>query len=516
VIFWGRSLPGTRSGSADLLTLLLALASVGAATAIYFLWLSVANATTVAFSYLLIVLFVAASCPPWVAVTTSVVAMLAFSFFFLPPIGTFAIANHQDLVAWFAFLCVSLVGSRLSAKARNRQHQATRRGDELAQLFDLSQDVLRATEGAEAIPKLAHAVLRRFNLDLVAICLPAEEGFRRFEVGACESTRSFAVADLEAVMQRTDAGVEGARRPAPFPAFPAEVAKESRLLPLRLGDRVIGVVGVVGPPVETGTLDTLANLVAIAVERAHFLDERKQTEIARRSAELKSALLASVAHDLRTPLTAIRVAADNVESAWLDDGQRSEQIRIVQEEVERLSRLFQNILEMARIDAGAIAPERQWVHPPAITEAARSQVEHRLRDHRIETLDGSNDHLVRLDPRLISSALAHLLENAAQYSQPRSTITVSHELTAEGLLITVLDEGTGLAASDLPRLFDRFYRGKAAGHHRSGTGMGLAITRGLLAAECGRVWGENRDGGGAQFSMLVPVERRLATVLATA
>ena len=496
------------------MTLCLALASVGAVTAVYFLWLTVANATTVALSYLLIVLFVAASSRPWVAVTTSAAAMLAFTFFFLPPIGAFVIGNHQDLVAWFAFLCVSLVGSRLSAKARDRQQEATRRRDELARLLDLSRDVLQATEGAEAIPRLAHAVLRHFHLEHVAICLPAPEGFRRFEAGVREAP-SFAAADLEAAMRR--AYVAGESGGEASPAFQPGVAPaECRLSPLRLGDRVIGVVGVAGPPIETGTLDTLANLVAVAVERAQFLDERKQMEVAERTAELKSALLASVAHDLRTPLTAIRVAASNLRSVFLDDSQRSEQIGIVQHEVERLSRLFQNILEMARIDAGAIAPEPQWVYPPAITEAARSQVEHRLRDHRIEMLDGSNDHLVRLDPRLISSALAHLLENAAQYSEPRSTITIRHELTAEGLLISVLDEGAGLAASDVPRLFERFYRGEAAGHDRSGTGMGLAITRGLLAAEYGRVWAENRAGGGAQFSMLVPAESRPAAVLASA
>jgi len=494
----GRAAPPPSLGRADLWSLLLALACVGAATVVYFLWFTVANATTVALSYLLIVLFVAASSPPWVAVTTSVVAMLVFSYFFLPPIGAFVIADHQDLVAWFAFLCVSFVGSRLSANARDRQREAARRRDELACLFDLSRDVLLVTEGAEAIPQLAEAVLRRFRLDHVAIFLPAATGFRRFEAGLVEPRPSFATADLETVIRRAESGAD------------------PRLLPLRLGDRVIGVVGVVGPPVETGTLDTLASLVAIAVEREHFLDERKQIEVAQRSAEFKSTLLASVAHDLRTPLTAIRVAADNLQSAGLDDGDRSEQIGIIKQEGERLSRLFQNILEMARIDAGVIALERQWVHPPEILEAARSQVEHRLREHRIEMLDGSDDHLVCLDPRLTSAALAHLLENAAQYSRPRSTITVRHELTGEGLLITVLDEGTGLAATEVPRLFERFYRGTAARGHTSGTGMGLAITRGLLAAERGRVWAENRAGGGAQFSMLVPAESRPAAVLATA
>jgi two-component system sensor histidine kinase KdpD len=250
--------------------------------------------------------------------------------------------------------------------------------------------------------------------------------------------------------------------------------------------------------------------VAIAIERAHFLEERKQSELSQRSAELKSALLSSLAHDLRTPLTAIRVAASNLHATWLTEAQRSEQSEIVLAEVERLTRLFQNILEMTRIDAGAIAPELRWVHPLEIVEAAQGQVEYALRGHTVQAHAGANDAVVRVDPRLTSAALAHLLENAAQYSPPGSEITVGHSLSHEGLLLAVEDRGPGIAKADLSRLFERFYRGAQARSNTSGTGMGLSITRGLLAAENGRVWAENRADGGARFSILIPAEIRQA------
>ena len=194
--------------------------------------------------------------------------------------------------------------------------------------------------------------------------------------------------------------------------------QDVRLVPLRFGARAIGLLAAAGRPVEPGTLDALAGVVAIAVERAQFLEERKAAELARQSEELKSALLASLGHDLKTPLTAIRVAASNLKASWLRDADRQEQSDVILAEVERLSRLFQNILEMARIDAGAVAADVRWVHPAEIFEAARDQVEHALRQHRVDVQSDSDD-LVRLDPRLTASALAHLLENAAQYTHRR-------------------------------------------------------------------------------------------------
>jgi two-component system sensor histidine kinase KdpD len=348
-------------------------------------------------------------------------------------------------------------------------------------------------------------------MDYVAIFLPDGDNFRRYEGGTAGAHAQVSDDKLRRTLAEADRTIEFDARERTYVG--QKVVGNAgdgqiRLVPLRLGTRAIGLLATAGRTIEPGTLDTLASVVAIAIERAHFLEDRKQSEIAQRSAELKSALLSSLAHDLRTPLTAIRVAASNLHATWLTDAQRSEQSEIVLAEVERLTRLFQNILEMTRIDAGAIAPERQWVHPLEIVEAAQGQVEYALRAHVVQAHAGETDAVVLVDPRLTSAALAHLLENAAQYSPPGSEITVDHSVNDEGLLLAVEDRGPGIAQADLPRLFDRFYRGAQAHSHNSGTGMGLSITRGLLAAESGRVWAENRPGGGAKFSMLIPAEIR--------
>jgi two-component system sensor histidine kinase KdpD len=345
-----------------------AIGALAAITLLYSRVLFVTNQTTVALTFLLVVLVVATTSPLRAAVVTSIAAMLVFNYFFLPPFGTFRIADPENWVALFTFLAVSLVASNLSSVARRR-----------------------------------------------------------------------------------------------------------------------------------------------AEETVRLMGELKDAEIARRSEELKSALLASLGHDLRTPLTAIRVAATNLQASWLTDPQRREQTDLVLSEVERLTRLFQNILDMARIDAGAVGTDVQWVHPSEIVEAARDLVVHtlagRLVDARVV-----GDHLVKVDPRLTASALAQLLDNAAKYSPAGSPITVSAVTDGDGLTVTVRDEGQGIAPADLPHLFDRFYRGHQVRPRVSGTGMGLSIARGVLAVQHGRIWAENRPDGGAQFTIQVPADVRAMDV----
>ena len=355
----------------DAPTLILAVATIVTVTAALRLWLHLANPTIASLSYLLVVLIAATMSTLPVAIAVSVVADLCLNYFFLPPLGTFAIADPENWVALFAFLAVSVVASDLSATARAQAREALARRDELAQL----------------------------------------------------------------------------------------------------------------------------------------LNERKAAELARQSAEFKSALLASLAHDLRTPLTAIRVAASNLQASWLADGDRREQSELILTEVDRLNRLFRNILEMARIDAGAVAADARWVHPSEIVEAALDQIGHSLQRHRLDVAIES-DVLVNLDPRLTAAALAQLLQNATQYTPADSPIALTVTVSSEGLRVTLRDRGPGIAPRDLPHLFDRFYRGSGAGQRTAGTGMGLSIARGLLIAERGRIWAENCADGGARFTIAVPAESK--------
>jgi two-component system sensor histidine kinase KdpD len=470
-------------------------------------WLHVSNAATVSVTYLLLVLLVAATSRLAVAVVTSIAAMLSLNFFFLPPVGTFTIAAPHNWVALVAFLVVSLVASHLSAVARARTDEALGRRNELARLFDLSRDVLMVTESREALGALARAISRRFDLEFVAIAVPREGDWDIFEAGArAIELDKRELASAYAAAQTTLEFDAHARTYAGHRTMTVD-GDSVRLVPLRLGTKPIGVLAATGRPVEAGTLDTLAGVVAIAIERAHLLAERQAGELTRQSEQLKTALLASLGHDLRTPLTAIRIAASNIKESELKRADQVEQSEVILSEVERLTRLFQNLLEMGRIDAGAITTEARWTYPSEIVAGARDQVGQTLQNHKLE-LTFEPDLPVRLDPRLTAAALAHLLENAAQYSPIGSVIQVTASVGDDGLTIRVRDHGPGIGPPDLPHLFERFYRGAAARSRTSGTGMGLWIVRGLLAAERGRVWAENCADGGAQFTISVPAERQ--------
>jgi two-component system sensor histidine kinase KdpD len=493
------------SALTDVRQLAVGCVGISAVTFVLWRWPHLSNATTVALGFLIVVLLVAASARLWVSLTTSIVAVLALNFFFLPPVGAFVVADPQNWVALFAFLAVSLVASNLSAVARDRTREAVTRRDELARLLDVSRDILLITDSEVANASLAACIARHFELDYVAICLPNRAEWRIFESGG--ATRSLDDADLSIAFAAADAQDASDRVPAhEHTRRPLAIGTQDvSVVPLRFGTKAVGLLAVAGRAVDAATLDAVAALAAIALERAHFLDERKAAELARQGEELKSALLASLSHDLRTPLTAIRVAADNLRSSWPDERERRDQSDLIVSEVDRLTRLFQNILEMARIDAGAVTSDARWVAPSEIVDAARSRVEHALRGRTIES-SVESERLVRLDPRLPAAALSHLLENAAQYSPRSSAIHIDASAADDGLTIVVRDHGAGIGPADLPHVFKRFYRGAEARSQRSGTGMGLAIAQGVLAAVGGRISAENCADGGARFTIVVPAE----------
>jgi two-component system sensor histidine kinase KdpD len=490
-------------GSRDVAVGAAGVVGIAAVIAILRALQSAPDPTIAALLLLLVILATATAVRVSVAIAISVVATLAFNFFLLAPFYTLTLADPQNWVALFVFLVVASIASQLSAAVRARAHEAVGRRDELARLFDLSRDVLLITDGHQAIAILARSIARRFDLDVVAVALPRGHDWDVFEGGA--RTLPLDTRELSAAFAAAQASLEFDAHAGTYAGHRTATIEglAVRLVPLRVGTKPTGMLAVGGRPIEPGTLDTLAGVVAIAIERAHFLEERKQAELTRQSEELKATLLASLGHDLRTPLTAIRVAATNVKASWMTEADRLDQSELILAEVERLTRLFQNVLEMARIDAGPIATEARLVHPSEIVAAARNQVEHTLQAHPVDVRIDA-DVPVRVDPRLTATALAHLLENAAQYAPDGTGIHVTAAVFNDELRVTVRDHGPGIAPADLPHLFERFYRGAAAKTRASGTGMGLWIARGLLAAERGRVWAENCTDGGAAFTVAIP------------
>ena len=461
------------------------------------------NPTTVALAYLLVTLFVASLGDVVVAVVTSGMATLCFNFFFLPPVGTLTIADAHNWVALFSFLVVSIVASRLSTTARVRAQEALDRRNEVTRLFDLTRDILLTTEREGALAAIARHVARRFELDIVAICVPQGDGGWQISQGGGVAAET-ASADLDRAFAAGGGAMEFDARTRTYGGH-REIGSEAgpiALAPVRIGARTIALLATAGRPLHPGARDAIAGIVAIALERLQFLEERRGAELARHRAELASALLAALSHDLRTPLTAIRTAVTNLDSLTLPEPQRREQARVAAGELDRLTRLFDEILDMARIDAGTVQPRRSWTTPAEVVEAALSHAASVLAGRDVH-VDAREDQAIEIDPRLAASGLVHLLENAARYA-PGGPIEVRGWTDDEGLRLEVRDHGPGVQGQEIERLFEPFYRGELFRNRVPGTGMGLAITRGLIAADGGRVWAENVAPNGAAFSIAVP------------
>jgi two-component system sensor histidine kinase KdpD len=448
------------------------------------------NPTTAAVGMLVTILVTAASARLAVAIVTSLTGMLALNFFFYQPLYTLTLSDPENWTALIAFLIVSVVASQLSAAAQARTREAVERRNELNRLLDFSRDVLLTTEGPDALGVLAARIANRFALKRVALCRPRQTDGWEIRDGG-EEPLVIDDAQLNAALERT-----GSHTLIPDPA-----GGHITLVPIRLGRGAIGLLAANRGYVEGGTLDAIGGLLAIAMERSEFLSERRAAALVRQRADLVSALFASLSHDLRTPLTAMSVAVENLQNRDLCEDQRRAQAQLAAQELDRLKRLFQDILDMARIDAATLAPEVEWVTAADVIDAALANLGPSLAARPLE-IDADGDSAVAVDPRLTSSALSHVIENAVRYSPADRPIVIQGWVDPEGLHLAVRDHGPGLDPDDLDRMFERFYRGKST--QGAGTGMGLAITRGLLAAEDGRVWGENADGGGARFSIVVP------------
>ncbi len=469
--------------------------------------------TTAALAFLLVVLCVAALGRLWLAIAVAVASTLALNFFFMPPVGTFTIADPENWVALFAFVIVGIIASKLSTAAQDRAREAVARRNEVTRLFDLSRDVLLTSETTGALDALARHIARHFELTRVAVYLPSAHGWDVHQGG--DQPVTVDAARLNGTPATARGTLEFDARKRAYGGHTSAVGDGGEvisLVPLRHGTRMIGILAAVAPALDVGTLDAVAGVAAIAIERAQFLAERETAELVRQKADLAATVLATVSHDLRTPLTAIRVAVENLREDSLLPDARREQVRAALAELDRLTRLFEDILDMARIDSNAIAPDRQWVTPADVVDAAAAYVRHAL-EGRTLRVHADSDAEVQIDPRLVSAALAHLLENAAQYSPSEQPITVTARAGREGFEVSVTDNGPGLDPSELDHLFERFYRGHTARQSSFGTGMGLAITRGLLAAAGGRVWAENAPGGGARFAIVVPGTTRAAAVV---
>jgi two-component system sensor histidine kinase KdpD len=480
--------------------------------------------------FLIPVLIASAVGGPGPGVIVSFAAVFVWDWFFIPPFYTVTVASVRDVVALIIFLADALLTGQLAVAARERAREALRRARSAEALYDLSTALIGSHDLSKVLPALISRLLETFDLEACAVLLPSPAAGTWMTV----ATSGELPADLNVQRTRDAAALaswalrEG--RPCGFgdmaPTVPegdAPYQAVSRLraqfLPLRAEDRSIGVLEIVQKKGQYLDADqqrlliTLSNGIAIAVEHERLAAEEREAAVAKESDRLKSALLSSVSHDLRTPLAGIKAAAS---SLLQDDVQWSEEDRRafaadIDSEADRMARLVSNLLDLSRIEAGAIRPNLEWEDVGELIERVARRLRPRLTGHPITVEIAPGLPHARFDAIHLEQALTNLIENAAKYSPAGSEITVTARVKSSPdgtpeLHIAVRDHGSGISRSEQGKIFDKFYRIAETGRRTGGTGMGLAIVKGLVEANGGRVSVSSEPGKGSTFTIALPLD----------
>lgn len=470
-----------------------ALSIVVAITLFYRNILPDVNQTTVALSFLLAILAVSAVWGMAVSAFMSVAAMLAFNYFFLPPVGTFTVADPQNWVALFAFLVTSIVGSQLSGRIRKEARASNQRRREIEKLYTLSQKLLGEGNVIQLLNAIPNHIVEAFEAGAAALFLAEKQKFYRSGFGA---------AHLDEERMRT-----AFSRDEPL----IDAVKGFCYAPIRLGLRPLGSLGISGTPLSRQTLEAMGTLIGIAIERARAVEQLSKTEADRQGERLKSALLDSITHDFRTPLTSIKASVTSLLSNRNHNpSQQHELLTVIDEESDRLNHLVAEASEMAKLEAGEFALDFSTVPVQALVDAALSHCRNPLggREVRVELPAGLPP--VRADLSRAKEVLAQLLENANLYSPQGRPVTITAEASANSVLISVADQGPGIDEPEQGMIFDKFYRGKDQRYLVQGTGMGLPIAKAIVEAHGGSISVISQLGHGSIFSFTLPIDRETA------
>jgi two-component system sensor histidine kinase KdpD len=502
--------------------------------------------------YLLVILTLASTRGLYAAILASIIAFLSFDYFLVPPYYTFTIAKFDEWLALFVFLVTAIITSQLASALRHRAEQARLREHETRILYDL----VRATTNEESLQQqlsiIAHAVVDVFSSWGVRDCeilLPDAKG-KLIVQGSAKRTLDQAVltpdeestalwvmaqdqtVELHDVALASQSSIEYAPRAiVRSTAQKNTVRRFIRMIPLEVGKKVQGVLflfiednprlltlernlGVEGERSNprSAFFWTFVDQATSMIERARLRQEGMQVEVLQRTDTLRAALLSSISHDLRTPLASIKASASSLlqeDVQWSNEERRSFALAI-EHEADRLNRLVANLLDMSRIEGGALKPEKEWYPIDELIHDVLSQMQPILLDREVQTDIPDDLPPVQLDYLEIEQVLTNLIENAIYYTPSNSPIDISVHIEEDQMVISVADRGPGIPPSDLEHVFDKFYRVSGRTSERpTGSGLGLAVSRGLIEAHGGRIWAENREGGGAVFRFTLPlIEKR--------
>jgi two-component system sensor histidine kinase KdpD len=442
----------------------------------------------------------------WPSLLACLASVLAYNFFFIPPLYTLAVADPANLVTLLVFLIVAMVTSNLAARARAEALAAQRHARTTEALYAFSREIA----GIIVLDDLLRATARQIAPMLrLRVTLLVPDGEDHLRVGASwppadvADDIDIAGAKLAWAVCRSDGSSRDAVRVA------------GRLfLPLRTSHGVLGLAAVsrdrLGDglaPEERRLLEALLAQAAVAIERIHLGQERDEARLAVETERLRSALLTSLSHDLRTPLASITgaITALRQYDALFNAASRDELAATIQDEAERLDRFVANLLDMARLEAGKIALDLQPVELSEVVGTALQRTLPVLAQHRVVVDLAPDLPMLNLDVVLFEQVVVNMLDNAAKYAPAGSAVTIEGYSGDGGVVLKVLDEGPGLAPGDERRVFEKFYRASKGDRQRAGTGLGLAICRGFVEALGGTIFAANRaNHPGAAFAVAFP------------
>ena len=470
-------------------------------------WLGVENVDLV---FLTAVVGVAVRYGLWPSLVASIAASLCYNFFFLPPIYTFTITDPTNVAAFFFFIVMAVIVSNVAARVRTQAVAAMSRARTTESLYLFSRKLAGAGTLDDVLWAAAYQTASMLEVRVVLL-LPEDDSIVVKAGYPPEDTLD--AADLAAAKWTWQSNQPAGRGSATLPGA------KRLFLPMHTGRGAVGVVGLDGDksgplltPDQRRLLDALMDQTALAIERVRLVDD---LEGARRAAEtdrLRSALLTSISHDLKTPLAAVLGAAGTLRSLSkdLDERAKADLVATITDEAERLNRFIANLLDMTKLESGAIVPNADMHDLGEIVGSALERASKILAQHRVEVDLAKDLPMVRIDPVLFEQVLFNLLDNAAKYAPVDTTVRIQSWRDGGSVGLQVLDEGDGIPPGELENIFDKFYRVRKIDQVRAGTGLGLAISRGFIEAMHGTISAANRtDRTGAIFTVRLPVPPQL-------
>jgi len=428
--------------------------------------------------------------------------VLSLDYFFIPPYYTLRVGEMRHGLTFAIMLMVALIVSSLTQRLRAQREGSRERERRTASLYAMSRE-LAAAASVDAMVELAVRHLAEVFDAKVALFVPGEDGAlassARGELALVPDDKESAVAAWVWAHQRR-AGLSTGTLPH----------ARGFHLPLLAGSSLVGVLATAPSdpqrfrePDQRELLDTFAGQIATAIERAKLADTAQKTRVQIGTEQLRNSLLSSVSHDLRTPLAVITGSATTLADSQLDEETRRELLRSIQEESHRLNRLVGNLLDMTRLQAGAMRVKKEWQALEEVVGSALDRLEPRLQGRALQTHLGEDLTMAPFDAVLIEQVFLNLVENALKYTPLGSPIDIGARQRGSWLEVDVADRGPGIAVEDRERVFDKFYR---AHEGKGGVGLGLTICRGIVVAHGGRLWVESRPGGGAVLRFTLPLE----------